>query len=164
LDEVTELEAGMPYIYCADAGEFKVAFGNKEVTEAKEHNSLRGTFEQIEDGEAGAAGNILEGNYIIYNNYIKKCGAKCGLVKNRAYFIASKMENLPAPPAQAPGRRRVAMGYEGENQATGVDNITENGVIAPALQGTYDIMGRQLTDPTTTGFYIVNGKKVFVVK
>jgi hypothetical protein len=30
-----------------------------------------------------------------------------------------------------PGRRRVAMGVTGENEATGVDNITENGVIAP---------------------------------
>lgn len=164
LDEVTELEAGVPYIYCAEAGEFKVAFGNATENDAKQQNSLQGTFTLIKDGEAGAPGNKLEGNYIIYNNYIKKCGAKCGLVENRAYFIATEMEKLPTPPAQAPGRRRVAMGYEGENQATGVDNITENGVIAPALQGTYDIMGRKLSEPTSTGFYIVNGKKVFVVK
>ena len=164
LDEVTELEAGMPYIYCAEAGMFKVAVGNETATEAGKYNSLQGTFVQIEDGEAGATGNRLEGNYIIYNNYIKKCGAKCGLVKNRAYFIASEMESLGLPPAQAPERRRVAMGYESENQATGVDNITENGVVAPALQGTYDIMGRQLADPAATGFYIVDGKKVFVVK
>ena len=164
LDEVTELEAGMPYIFCAEAAVLKITLGYETASEAGKHNSLQGTFTKIEDGEAGAAGNTLEGNYIIYNNYIKKCGAKCGLYENRAYFIASEMESLGLPPTKMPGRRRVAMGYESENQATGVDNITENGVVAPAMQGIYDIMGRQLSEPTATGFYIVNGKKVLVVK
>ena len=164
-DEVTELEAGMPYIFKAEAAEIKLAqVGEKYTGNAKMYNSLQGTFEEIEDGEAGATGNILEGNYIIYNNYIKKCGAKCGLVKNRAYFIADALNNLTAPVSPAPGRKRVSMDVLGEDEATGVDNITENGVIAPALQGTYDIMGRKLSEPTSTGFYIVNGKKVFVVK
>jgi hypothetical protein len=54
------------------------------------------------------------------------------------------------------------MGYAEENAATGVENI--NGGIAPMIEGTYDIMGRQVTEPTATCFYIVNGKKVLVVK
>ena len=163
-DEVTELVAGMPYIFRAEATELKIVLGQENATTAGQHNSLQGTFGKIEDGEAGDAGNTLEGNYIIYNNFIKKCGAKCGLLENRAYFIADALNNLTAPVSPAPGRKRVSMDVLGENEATGVDNITENGVIAPAMQGTYDIMGRQLSEPTTTGFYIVNGKKVFVVK
>ena len=160
LDEVIELEACMPYIFCAEAEVLRITLGNETESEAGKYNSLQGTFTQIAPEET----NALTGNYIIYNNLIKKCGKNCGLEANRAYFIASEMESLGLPPAKAPGRRRVAMGYEGENQATGVDNITENGVIAPAMQGTYDIMGRQISEPTVTGFYIVNGKKVFVVK
>ena len=164
-DEVTELEAGMPYIFKAESAEIKLAqVGEKYTGDEKMYKSLQGTFEKIEDGEAGDAGNTLEGNYIIYNNFIKKCGAKCGLLENRAYFIADALKNLTAPVSPAPGRKRVSMDVLGENEATGVDNITENGVIAPAMQGTYDIMGRQLSEPTATGFYIVNGKKVFVVK
>ena len=163
-DEVTELVAGMPYIFRAEATELKIVLGQDNATTAGQHNSLHGTFEKIVDGEAGDAGNTLEGNYIIYNNFIKKCGAKCGLLANRAYFIAAELNNLTAPISPAPGRKRVSMDVLGEDEATGVDNITENGVIAPALQGTYDIMGRQLSEPTATGFYIVNGKKVFVVK
>ena len=160
LDEVTELEAGKPYIFYAEDEVLKITLGYETESEAGKYNSLQGTFTQIAPEET----NALTGNYIIYNNLIKKCGKNCGLEANRAYFIASEMESLGLPPAQAPGRRRVAMGYESENQATGVDNITENGVIAPAMQGTYDIMGRQISEPTVTGFYIVNGKKVFVVK
>ncbi|MBR5573157.1 MAG: chitobiase/beta-hexosaminidase C-terminal domain-containing protein [Paludibacteraceae bacterium] len=163
-DEVTELVAGMPYIFRAEAAELKIVLGQETATTAGQHKSLQGTFEKIEDGEAGEAGNTLEGNYIIYNNFIKKCGAKCGLLENRAYFIADALNNLTAPVSPAPGRKRVSMDVLGENEATGVDNITENGVIAPAMQGTYDVLGRQLSEPTATGFYIVNGKKVFVVK
>ena len=91
-----------------------------------------------------------------------KCGGNCTLPAYRAYFIVDEISTDEK--ASAPGRQRVALGYQGENAATGLDNITESGVIAPAMQGTYDVLGRQLSEPAATGFYIVNGKKVFVVK
>jgi hypothetical protein len=62
-----------------------------------------------------------------------------------------------------PGRRRVALDVQGGNEATGVDNLTEDGVV-PAMEGTYDVLGRKMNEPTNTGFYIVNGKKVVIVK
>ena len=31
-------------------------------------------------------------------------------------------------------------------------------------EGIYDIMGRKVAETTASGFYIINGKKVFVVK
>ena len=159
-DEVTELEAGMPYLFRAEAAELKIAFGNETASDPGYYKSLQGTFTQIDPAEE----NILTGNYVMYNNMIKKCGKNCGLKANRAYFIGSDLEILGAPASQAPGRKRVSMDVLGENEATSVDNITENGVIAPAMQGTYDVLGRQLSEPTVTGFYIVNGKKVLVVK
>ena len=128
-DEVTELEAGKPYIFMAEAAEIKLAQVGEEYTgSAKLHNSLQGTFNQIDPAED----NILVGNYMVVNNVIKKCGKNCGLKANRAYFVAAELENnLGAAPQPMPGRRRVTMGVTGENEATGVDNITENGVIAP---------------------------------
>ena len=159
-DEVTELEAGMPYLFRAEAAKLKIAFGNETASEPGYYKSLQGTFTQINPAEE----NILTGNYVMYDNMIKKCGKNCGLKANRAYFIGSELEILGAPAHQVPGRKRVSMDVLGEDEATGVDNITENGVVAPALQGTYDVLGRQLIEPATTGFYIVNGKKVLVVK
>ena len=158
-DQVTELEAGMPYIFLAEATEIKLVHGNEIVTEPKSHNGLVGSFTQIDPAE----NNALTGNYIVYQNVIQKCGQNCGMLENRAYFKALDLEALAQAPAPVQGRRRVTMNKADET-TTAVDNITENGTIAPAMQGTYDIMGRSITEPTASGFYIINGKKVFVVK
>jgi hypothetical protein len=45
--------------------------------------------------------------------------------------------------------------------STGVNNLY---CPSPALRGVYDIMGRRVAEPTTSGLYIINGKIVFVVK
>ena len=155
LDQVNTLEAGVPYIFKATGNLLKVVYNTTEVATAGNHNGLYGTFVDIQDD------NVLEGNYLLVSNTIKKCGASCKVLANRAYII---LEKIPNSASAAPGRNRVSMKYEGENEATGLDNITEDSNIAPALQGTYDIMGRKLTEPSTTGFYIVNGKKVIIMK
>ena len=158
-DQVTELEAGMPYIFLAEAAEIKLVQGNETVAEPKSHNGLVGSFTQIDPAE----NNALTGNYIVHQNVIQKCGSFCGMLANRAYFSASDLEALAQAPAPVQGRRRVTMNKADET-TTAVDNITENGTIAPAMQGIYDIMGRSITEPAASGFYIINGKKVFVVK
>lgn len=161
LDQVTILEAGVPYIFKATSNTLKVVYNTTEVATAGNHNGLYGTFVDIQDAATGNPDNVLEGNYLLVSNTIKKCGASCKVLANRAYII---LEKIPNSASAAPGRNRVSMKYEGENEATGLDNITEDSNIAPALQGTYDIMGRKLTEPSTTGFYIVNGKKVIIMK
>ena len=123
-DEVTTPEAGMPYIFIAEQEVINFFCGKDEALSAGDHNSLQGTFVQIEDGEAGAAGNTLEGNYILYNNIIKKCGAYCGLYANRAYFIGSELESLGTAPSPVQGRRRISLEVTNENTTTGLDNIT----------------------------------------
>ena len=161
LDQVTILEAGVPYIFKATSNTLKVVYNTTEVATAGNHNGLYGTFVEIQDAATGDPNNVLEGNYLLVSNTIKKCGGNCKVLANRAYI---KLEEIPNSASAAPGRNRVSMKYEGENEATGLDNITEDSNIAPALQGTYDIMGRKLTEPSTTGFYIVNGKKVIIMK
>lgn len=158
LDESTDMEAGMPYIFHATSDNISVTYDNTVADHAQgEENGLYGIRNQIADV---AALNPDKDEYIIYNNEISKCEANCGLRANRAYIIVSDISTEAR--AAVPGRRRVGMGYAEENAATGVENI--NGGIAPMIEGTYDIMGRQIAEPTATGFYILNGKKVLVVK
>ena len=161
LDQVTILEAGVPYIFKATSNTLKVVYNATEVAEAGDYNGLYGTFVEIQDAAISDPNNILEGNYVLVSNTIKKCGVNCKVLENRAYI---KLEEIPNSASAAPGRNRVSMKYEGENAATALDNINEDSNITPALQGTYDIMGRKLTEPSTTGFYIINGKKVIIMK
>lgn len=158
LDEVTSMQAGMPYIFHATSDNISVTYDNTVADYAHgEENGLYGIRNETNDV---AALNADKEEYIIYDNEISKCGANCGLRANRAYIIVSDISTEAIAPM--PGRRRVGMGYAEENAATGVENI--NGGIAPMIEGTYDIMGRQINEPTAAGFYIVNGKKVLVVK
>ena len=157
LDEATTMQAGMPYIFHATSDNISVTYDNTVADYAHGENGLYGTRNKIADV---AALNADKEEYIVYNNEISKCEANCGLRANRAYIIVSDISTEAIAPM--PGRRRVGMGYAEENAATGVENI--NSGIAPIQEGTYDIMGRQVTEPTAAGFYIVNGKKVLVVK
>lgn len=135
-DEVTELEEGKPYIFMAEAAEIKLAQVGEEYTgSAKLHNSLQGTFTQIDPAED----NILVGNYMVVNNVIKKCGINCGLQANRAYFDATELEYLEAPQSQMPGRRRVSLNTTGENAATGIGDV-----VVPTEQATKVIINGQL--------------------
>lgn len=158
LDEVTTMQSGMPYIFHATSDNISVTYDNTVAEFAHgQENGLYGIRNETND-VAGL--NADKDEYIIYENEIRKCEANCGLHANRAYIIVSDISTEAIAPM--PGRRRVGMGYAEENAATGVENI--NGGIAPMQEGTYDIMGRKLTEPTAAGFYIVNGKKVLVVK
>ena len=160
VDEVTELEAGKPYIFKATSSQIVVAYKGEKAPEADDSKGLYGTFDNIIDGPAGTVGNVLENNHMLYNNQIMKCLGNCQLPANRAYF---KLGEIPTTePTLMPGRRCVALGVQGENEATGFDNLTEDGV--SNIEGTYDVLGRKFTEPTETGFYIVNGKKVVIVK
>ena len=151
-DEVTELVAGRPYIFMANATEIKVVEGDITVaTTPSMHNSLQGTFTQIDPAED----NILVGNYMVVNNSIKKCGINCGLKENRAYFVATGLESLGAAPQPMPGRRRVAMGVTGENQTTGFENIT-----APEGKATKVLRNGQIIIIRNGEMYNAQGQKL----
>ena len=107
-----QLVAGKPYIFQATATKITVTYTGEEVSAPVEGaNGLTGTFTEI------AAGG-LTGNYIIAENKVWVAGTGAKLPANRAY-IANTVPTTPQ--AQIPGRRRVCMG---ENQTTGLDNIT----------------------------------------
>ena len=155
LDQVTTLEAGKPYIFRATASTITVVYEGDEALSPGNHNGLYGTFTDNT--------TVEQGNYIVYNNELRLCGTGCYINAYRAYLNLTEVtSDVPAP---MPGRQRIGMNVQGGNETTALDNITEgNGIIAPTMEGTYDVLGRKLTQPTTTGVYIINGKKVFVVK
>lgn len=105
-----ETEAGAGYVIRATAKSLRVKNGDQYTDtplDVAECNGLQGTFEDIVDGVAGTTGNILEGNYIIYNNEWRKCGGLTGLQANRAYLI---MNYVPGGTVtQAPNRKYISM-------------------------------------------------------
>ncbi len=163
-DEVTgELVAGKPYVYVADDEQIVAAFNEQYANAPIDGaNGLTGTFGDIRDGAVGLSGNILENNYVISDNKFWLCKGNCWLLANRAYIKKDVLDNEPQK-APLPGRRRIEMG-SGQKVPTGVDNLSENATINQALQGTYDVLGRKIAQPTGTGFYIIDGKKVIVVE
>lgn len=117
LEAGATLKAGKPYIFKATATEIAIiGDGTSVATPITGKNGLTGTFENI------AAGGILVDKYIIAQNQFWTATAENYLNAYRAYIMPSSIPKTE--PAEIPGRRRIAMGTAGENEATGLDNIT----------------------------------------
>ena len=130
LESVNALEAGVPYIFEKSASQIKVVYtGDKETTPGSA-NGLIGNFtdETV----------VPTGNYILYNNaFIPADGTTNKVNAYRAYLNLSDISG--GAPTQMPGRRYIGMSVQGENEATGFENIT-----APADKAVKAIVNGQL--------------------
>ena len=139
IDEVgTTLEAGVPYIFYASGAQLNVYYTDK-------------TADDVPFGNA----NGLFGFYDLENeNATLPLADDASLVSGRAAYIANyrayiKLGSI-TPKAAAPGRRRVAMAVNGENAATGFENI-ESGdkPMKVMIEGTmYILRGEKVYDAT----------------
>ena len=154
-DEVKTLEAGKPYIFYPHSNAVTVYYDNTTSAVPLSHNGLHGTFDGIT-----AASNFLKGKYLVAGDRMVLCGDGCSLAANRAYIVLDEISDKDNP--AIPGIKRVSMDYSEENATTALDNITDESIVAPMQEGVYDILGRKVDAPTISGFYIINGKKVFV--
>ena len=154
-DEVKTLEAGKPYIFYPHSNEVTIYYDNTTSAVPLSHNGLHGTFDGIT-----AASNFLKGKYLVAGNRMVLCGDGCSLAANRAYIELDEISDKDHP--AIPGIKRVSMDYSEENATTALDNITDETIVAPIQEGVYDILGRKVDAPTVSGFYIINGKKVFI--
>ena len=154
-DEVKTLEAGKPYIFYPHSNEVTVYYDNTTSAIPLSHNGLHGTFDGIT-----AASNLLKGKYLVVGNSIVLCGNGCSLAANRAYIELDEIPDKEKP--AIPGIKRVSLDYSEENATTALDNITDESIVAPMQESIYDILGRKVDAPIVSGFYIINGKKVFV--
>ncbi len=147
LEAGATLEAGKPYIFKATATEIAIiGDGTSVATPITGKNGLTGTFVNI------TAGGILVDNYIIAQNQFWTATAENYLNAYRAYIVPSSIPTTE--PAEIPGRRRIAMGAAGENEATGLDNITTtnapvkvlvNGQLIIIREGVkYNVQGQKL--------------------
>ncbi len=138
LDEVIELEAGKPYIFKATSNLLTVNYKGEEALSPVDGKAgLTGTFDNITDE------TVLQGNYMIAENKFWLCGTGCWLNANRAYIEHDALHATTTPVSPIPGRRRVMMGAAGENTTTGVDNLTEDGVVS-TNQATKMVVNGQL--------------------
>ena len=125
-DEVTELEAGEPYIFQSNTGSISLYYGETSVTEPVEVQGMIGslandnfTLEIDDDNKT----SIM----YISNNKLYDCSNLVGtgltVVPNRCYIDYSKVDELAPGSSPAPGRRRITVGKDGQNTATGVESI-----------------------------------------
>ena len=144
IGSVTTLVAGTPYIFLANATEVAVYSDGTTAATPGDHNGLHGTF--TDDTE------VAVGNYILLNNELCQAVTTCWVNANRAYLV---MSEVPTEYTKMPGRRYIGMDVEGENEATGFENITngenttikliENGQLIIIRDGEmYNAMGVKL--------------------
>ena len=114
-----EMEAGIPYIFLPKAGvsQLGVFYTDAANASAGSRNGLIGSYTQ-------ETITPDDDNYILLNNQYCKVVSTEGAVyvgANRAYIHLTSIN--PTEPALAPGRRRISMGVQGQNAATGMDEL-----------------------------------------
>ena len=129
IGSVTTLVAGTPYIFLASATEVAVYGDGTTAATPGSKNGLVGTF--TNDTE------VAVGNYILKDNALCQAADICWVNANRAYLVMSDVPE--GAPQQLPGRRYIGMSVQGENEATGFENIT-----APADKAVKAIINGQL--------------------
>ena len=142
-DEVLNgaMVAGTPYIFLPSAGVdlLAVRYTDEANAPAGNMNGLVGSYTQ-EIVPANA------GNYILLNNKYCFVDSEAYVGANRAYI---KMADVPTnATAPAPGRRRIAMGIQGEEVATGIEEVQGDNV-----QSTKVLIDGQM--------YILRGEKIY---
>lgn len=147
LGSVTELEAGVPYIFEASANELAVYSNGTTTDNAGNKNGLYGTF--ADNTTVPNNAYILYGGAFCTNNDATKPNK---INAYRAYLDLSAVEG--GKPNQMPGRRYIGMDVHGENGTTGLDNIMttdapvkviENGQLIIIRDGVkYNVQGQKL--------------------
>lgn len=153
--EVTSLEAGMPYVFCATDQNLSINFTERFVKVPANHNGLYGVFENF----AFSGLQDLADVYIIKNNSVQKASAKSGVNANRAYL---KLNEIPSI-SSAPEGRTLVLGYEPEESGsqTGVGDIIDE-EDTPLIIHT--LQGQPVKRVLKSDFYIVNRKEVKYLK
>jgi hypothetical protein len=125
-DEVQDniMVAGNPYLFVPENGNTKinVYYTDKLNVAAGNDNGLYGTYVRLSTVDDGQ-NSLLWGKYIISNNkYIYVDANNCNLAANRAYIVLNEVQPLQEQ-NPAPGLRRIVLGTNESQVATGVDQV-----------------------------------------
>ncbi len=123
-DQVTELEAGVPYVFQAHGDRIDFFYGETSVTVPDNSGALKGTFTAttIENTDPNWA-NI----YYFAKTALWSCAdlTSLSLPANRAYLVMSEVGD--ASPSPAPGRIRMTLNVNGAPAVvTGMEEITND--------------------------------------
>ncbi len=141
--------AGMPYIFLPNSGVdlLAVSYTDEANADASSHNGLVGF---IGEGEEDAL-DVPVGAYILKDNQYRLV-EELGSAKIRGYRSYIQLEDIPTTAsAPAPGRRRISMGVQGAQVATGIEDVQGDNV-----QCTKVLIDGQL--------FILRGEKMFDAK
>ena len=115
LESVDVVEAGKPYIYERTGNQVvKIVFSGEKATNGGAVNGLIGTDTK--------STHVPVNNYILINNTFCKTDGSSKVRGYRAYLDLNAVTG--DKPQPMPGRRYIGMSVQGENAATGLDNIT----------------------------------------
>lgn len=143
LEEVTVLEPGNPYIFCATGDVLKVKYTGIDFSAvALSEKGLIGNFTNEKD--------VAEGMYLLHENKLVKCGEGCRINANRAYLDMSQVAEYGGI-SHAPTRAI----YIDENNALGIDLIEWSDEKAQIITPSGMRIPR-----STKGLMIINGNKV----
>ena len=149
-DEITtgELEAGKPYVFQATADQIQIFYGSTHVTEPDNSGALKGTFSAttIENTDPNWANIYYFANKALWGTSDL---TSLSVPANRAYLVLSEVDPVSSA-NPAPGRRRITMNVNGEQIATGFENIESGDVpMKVMIEGTlYILRGEKVFDAT----------------
>lgn len=109
--------AGRPYVFLPSATTIEVTYTDNANASAGSVNGLVGSYTQ-ETVDAD------DGNYILYQNKYYLVNSEAYVGANRAYIHMASVPTEPSTPQQGDApRRRISMGVQGEQVATGIMDI-----------------------------------------
>lgn len=156
LEPVETLEAGVPYVFSANADKLIAVYDGAAEPEPKPANGLIGSFEAKDD--------VSEGMYLLTSdNVVKKVGSAGGSISgNMAYFDLDAMSEYSEPIS---GNQRV-ISLEGATGIGGVEADGGNATVDVYTVGGVKVKGQvpasEAVKGLAKGVYIVNTKKTVV--
>ncbi|MBQ7996351.1 MAG: InlB B-repeat-containing protein [Paludibacteraceae bacterium] len=153
-----ELKAGEPYIFRSNTGKIELFYGDSVANDPVAVRGMIGTYSELHvDIDENNMRNIM----YIANNKLWMCGNLVGsyltMPENRAYIVMSEVPTYAEYTAQAAtqtngaARRRVTLGMNSTNVATGLEDVQGDNV-----QATKVLIDGQL--------YILRGEKMYDAK
>ena len=152
-DEVTELEAGKPYIFQSNTGSIALYYGETVESNPIQVSGMVGSYTdtevEITEENKTSVMYIASNKLWDCSDYQTFTNQKLQVVANRAYIYDYNAIGT-ASPNPAPGRRRITVGKDGQNAATDVDLL--NAAEAPVkmiIDGKmYILRGEKMYDAT----------------
>ena len=152
LEQVTTLEAGVPYIFSATSDKLVVAYNGEAVSVAGTANGLTGSFE----GQV-----VAEGKYLISDqNKVQLCGSGCNISENRAYIDLDKVSEYSAEVGV--NQRQISLEDATGISATMVEDGLADVYTLSGVEVRHQVKESEATQGLPQGVYIVDGKKVVV--